>query len=299
MNASSRLLLGASMAASLSVAAPAAATTLPETNTRFLAVGEGRIAYDDTGGSGRLLLAIPGMGDLRSEYRALRPLLLQAGYRIVTMDIRGHGATTAQWNDYSAHAVGRDALALIEHLNAGPAVILGNSFAAGSALWAAHDAPAQVRAVVLLGPVVRDGQPSWFARTAVALGFGGPWRVAFWLAFWNSLFPAQKPSDHAEAKAALAANLREPGRMDALRTMIGLSKADTAAIVARSRVPALVVMGTRDPDFPDPVAEARWLGEALGTEPLIVAGAGHYPHLEMPQRVAPTLLDFLARLGAA
>lgn len=286
------------MAASLSVAAPAAATTLPETNTRFLAVGEGRIAYDDTGGSGRLLLAIPGMGDLRSEYRALRPLLLQAGYRIVTMDIRGHGATTAQWNDYSAHAVGRDALALIEHLNAGPAVILGNSFAAGSALWAAHDAPAQVRAVVLLGPVVRDGQPSWFARTAVALGFGGPWRVAFWLAFWNSLFPAQKPSDHAEAKAALAANLREPGRMDALRTMIGLSKADTAAIVARSRVPALVVMGTRDPDFPDPVAEARWLGEALGTEPLIVAGAGHYPHLEMPQRVAPTLLDFLARLGA-
>lgn len=286
------------MAASLSLAAPAAATTLPETNTRFLAVGEGRIAYDDTGGSGRLLLAIPGMGDLRSEYRALRPLLLQAGYRIVTMDIRGHGATTAQWNDYSAHAVGRDALALIEHLNAGPAVILGNSFAAGSALWAAHDAPAQVRAVVLLGPVVRDGQPSWFARTAVALGFGGPWRVAFWLAFWNSLFPAQKPSDHAEAKAALAANLREPGRMDALRTMIGLSKADTAAIVARSRVPALVVMGTRDPDFPDPVAEARWLGEALGTEPLIVAGAGHYPHLEMPQRVAPTLLDFLARLGA-
>ncbi len=299
MNASSRLLLGASMAASLSLAAPAAATTLPETNTRFLAVGEGRIAYDDTGGSGRLLLAIPGMGDLRSEYRALRPLLLQAGYRIVTMDIRGHGATTAQWNDYSAHAVGRDALALIEHLNAGPAVILGNSFAAGSALWAAHDAPAQVRAVVLLGPVVRDGQPSWFARTAVALGFGGPWRVAFWLAFWNSLFPAQKPSDHAEAKAALAANLREPGRMDALRTMIGLSKADTAAIVARSRVPALVVMGTRDPDFPDPVAEARWLAEALGTEPLIVAGAGHYPHLEMPQRVAPTLLDFLARLGAA
>lgn len=298
MNASSRLLLGASMAASLSLAAPAAATTLPETNTRFLAVGEGRIAYDDTGGSGRLLLAIPGMGDLRSEYRALRPLLLQAGYRVVTMDIRGHGATTAQWNDYSAHAVGRDALALIEHLNAGPAVILGNSFAAGSALWAAHDAPAQVRAVVLLGPVVRDGQPSWFARTAVALGFGGPWRVAFWLAFWNSLFPAQKPSDHAEAKAALAANLREPGRMDALRTMIGLSKADTAAIVARSRVPALVVMGTRDPDFPDPVAEARWLGEALGTEPLIVAGAGHYPHLEMPQRVAPTLLDFLARLGA-
>lgn len=299
MNALSRILIAASMATGFSFAAQGAAKVSPATDTRFLAVGEGRIAYDDTGGGGPLVLAIPGMGDLRSEYRALRPLLQQAGYRVVTMDVRGHGETTALWSDYSAHAVGRDALALIEHLNAGPAVVLGNSFAAGSALWAAHDAPARVRGVVLLGPVVRDGHPSWFARTAVAVGFAGPWRVAFWMAFWNSLFPSHKPLDHAQAKAALAANLREPGRMDALRTMIGLSKADTAAIVARSRVPALVVMGTQDPDFPDPAAEARWLGQALATEPLIVDGAGHYPHLEMPERVAPTVLNFLARLGAA
>lgn len=121
--------------------------------------------------------------------------------------------------------------------------------------------------------------------------------MAFWLTFWNSLFPSRKPVDHAEAKTALAANLKEPSRMEALRTMISLSKADTAAIVARSRVPALVVMGAQDPDFPDAAAEARWLAGALGTEPLIVEGAGHYPHLEMPERVAPTLLDFLARLG--
>jgi len=286
------------MVGSLASASHAAATGLPEASPRFLPVGEGRVAYDDTGGSGPLVLAIPGMGDLRSEYRALRPLLQQAGYRVVTMDIRGHGDTTARWNDYSAHAVGRDALALMDQLNAGPAVILGSSFAAGSALWAAHDAPAQVRAVVLLGPVVRDGTPSWFAKTAVAVGFAGPWRVAFWLAFWNSLFPSRKPADHAKAKAALAANLREPGRMEALRTMIGLSKADTAAIVARSRVPALVVMGTQDPDFPDPAAEARWLAGALGAESLMVEGAGHYPHLEMPERVAPHLLDFLARVCA-
>ncbi|WP_231693493.1 alpha/beta fold hydrolase [Ottowia caeni] len=102
--------------------------------------------------------------------------------------------------------------------------------------------------------------------------------------------------DLAQAKAALAANLREPGRMDALRKMAGLSKADTEAIVERSRVPALVVMGTRDPDFPDATAEALWLGKALSTEPLIVEGAGHYPHLETPDRVAPALMAFLGGL---
>ena len=47
--------------------------------TRFLTVDDGHIAYDDTGGDGPLIVAIPGMGDLRSEYRLLRPILPQAG----------------------------------------------------------------------------------------------------------------------------------------------------------------------------------------------------------------------------
>lgn len=263
--------------------------------TRMLTVDGGRIAYDDTGGDGPLILAIPGMGDLRSEYRLLRPGLVAAGYRVVTMDVRGFGATSARWEDYSAHAVGRDALALIDHLEAPSAIILGNSFAAGSALWAAHDRPAGVGGVVLLGPIVRDLKPSWFQKLALRIGFAGPWRVRFWTTYWNSLFATCRPVDHDQVKAALTRNLREPGRMAALLAMIGLSKADTAAMLPASRVAALVVMGSRDPDFPDAVAEARWLAAQLRAQSLIVDEAGHYPHAEMPERVLPELLSFIAR----
>jgi pimeloyl-ACP methyl ester carboxylesterase len=234
-----------------------------------------------------LILAIPGTGDLRSEYPLLRPGLLAAGFRVVTMDVRGHGESPAWWAEYSAHAVGRDALALIENLQAGSAIILGNSFAAESVLWAAYQAPGHVRGVVLLGPIVRDLKGPWFARLALKVGFAGPWRVWFWTTYWNSLFPMHKPSDQTQVKAAITANLHEPGRMAALQAMIGLSKADTAAIVAQSRVPALVVMGTRDPNFPDATAEAHWLASELHAECLIIDGAGHYPHTEMPDRAAP------------
>jgi pimeloyl-ACP methyl ester carboxylesterase len=284
------------MSAALTSAAIGTAIAQPLAETRFLAVDGGRIAYDDTGGNGPLILAIPGMGDLRSEYRLLRPALQNAGYRVVTMDGRGFGQTTARWNDYSAHAVGRDALALLDHLNAGPAVILGNSFAAGSALWAAYDAPSRVRGVVLLGPIVRDQNSSGFAKIALNIAFAGPWRVWFWTTYWDRLFTSSKPADQTQVKAALARNLREPGRMAALHSMIQLSKADTAAIVPQSRVPALIVMGTRDPDFADAAAEARWLAGQLAAESLIVEGAGHYPHTEMPDRVAPTLLSFIGGL---
>jgi pimeloyl-ACP methyl ester carboxylesterase len=275
-------------------APPARPATSTATETRFLAFDDGRIAYDDSGGNGPLILAIPGMGDLRSEYRHLRPALQRAGYRVVTMDVRGHGESSARWADYSARAVGRDALALLAHLNAGSAVILGNSFAAGSALWAAHDSPARVGGVVLLGPIVRDQEPSWFAKLALKIGFAGPWRVWFWTTYWDSLFPTHKPADQTQVKAAITENLHEPGRMAALQAMIGLSKADTAAIVPQSRVRALVVMGSRDPDFPDATAEARWLASELHAESLIIDGAGHYPHTEMPERVAPKLLSFIA-----
>ena len=273
--------------------------TVMRLQTRFLSHEGGQLAYDDTGGDGALVVAVPGMGDLRSEYRALRPRLQAAGYRLVTLDIRGHGETSAEWSDYSAEAVGRDIVALVRHLGNGPAVVLGNSFAAGSALWAAQQAPDCVRAAVLLGPVVRDAKPSWIARAAMALGFAGPWRVAFWMAFWSSLFPSRKPDDHAQARAALARNLSEPGRMAALEAMIRLSKRRTEAMLATCRVPALVVMGSRDPDFPQPQAEAKWLAGTLGTQLLMVPGAGHYPHLEHPEAVSPALLSFLAALPAA
>jgi pimeloyl-ACP methyl ester carboxylesterase len=266
------------------------------TQTQFISTEGGRVAFEDTGGHGPAVLAIPGMGDLRSEYRLISPVLQQAGYRVITMDARGFGETSAKWSDFSARAVGRDAVAVLKHLGVGSATIMGNSFAAGSALWAAQDAPAAVNGVVLLGPIVRDLDASFVQKLSMKIGFAGPWKVGFWTMYWNTLFPTRKPADHAEVQAAITQNLREPGRMDALVAMLSLSKADTAAILEKTTVPALVVMGTKDPDFTDAVEEARMLAGKLKAETIIVDGAGHYPHTEMVELVAPKLLAFLGGL---
>ena len=267
------------------------------TQTQFIATEGGQVAFEDTGGNGPAILAIPGMGDLRSEYRCLTPALQQAGYRVITMDARGFGETSAKWSDYSARAVGRDAVAVLRHLSIGQATIMGNSFAAGSALWAAQDEPEQVNGVVLLGPIVRDLEPTLVQKLSLKIGFAGPWRVGFWTMYWDSLFPTKKPSDHAQVKAAITQNLRQPGRIDALLAMLALSKADTAAILDKTAVPALIVMGTKDPDFTDAVEEARMLAGKLKADTMIVNGAGHYPHTEMPDLVSPRILSFLGQLA--
>jgi hypothetical protein len=53
-------------------------TPTPAT-ARFLEVAGGRVAYDDTGGDGDLILGIPGMGDLRAQ---CSPMILSSEVRI-------------------------------------------------------------------------------------------------------------------------------------------------------------------------------------------------------------------------
>ncbi len=283
--------IGAMPAASAAAAQDAAAS-----QTRHLETDGGTIAYDDTGGTGPLLVALPGMGDQRGQYRHLRPYLVKAGYRVVTMDVRGQGESSVEWDDYSAHAAARDVLALLEKLGAPSAVVIGNSFAAGAATWAAQLAPEKVRGTVLIGPIIRDLPVSPLVSLVLKAGFAGPWRNWFWMTYWNSLFPARKPADHEQYRERLRGNLREAGRFDALKTMVHLSKADTEAILERNRVPTLLVMGTKDADFADAAEEARLLASRMGAEQLLVEGAGHYPHAEMPELVGPRIVEFLGRL---
>jgi pimeloyl-ACP methyl ester carboxylesterase len=118
------------------------------------------------------------MGDLRSEYRALRPALRQAGYRVVTMDVRGFGESSAQWRDLSARAVAATCFGWSSTWT--PARRWCWAIPSPPARrCAAREAPQQVRGVALLGPIVRDGEPNWLMSTVVKLGFAGPWRVRF------------------------------------------------------------------------------------------------------------------------
>ena len=129
--------------------------TAGASRTRILARPEGTIAYD-VAGDGPLVVLVPGLGDVRSEYRFLAPRLLAAGYRVSALDLRGHGESSTGWNDYSSAALGSDVLALVDALDAGPAVVIGTSMGAGAAAWAAAEAPGEIAGLVLIGPFVRD-----------------------------------------------------------------------------------------------------------------------------------------------
>jgi pimeloyl-ACP methyl ester carboxylesterase len=255
------------------------------TTTRYLQRPEGRIAYDVRGGDGPLLICVPGMAELRQTYRLLAPRLVEAGYRVATMDIRGHGDSDATFTAYDDLALSGDLLALIDKLGE-PAFVVGNSMGAAAGVIAAANAPGKVRGLVLLGPFLRDPEGGALQKLLLRALFVRPWGPAALLGYYPKWLPGTKPDGYEEHKRRVRDNLRRPGHWRAFVQTSRTSHEPARQRLSDVRTPAVVVMGAADVDWKDPVAEAEWLGEQLRADVLMVPEVGHFPQAQAPDVVA-------------
>jgi pimeloyl-ACP methyl ester carboxylesterase len=271
--------------------------------TQFIEVAGGQIAYEVTG-EGPLVVLSHGMGDTRASYRFLAPLITAAGYRVASVDLRGHGESSPSWDSYTRTDTAGDLAAVIGELG-GPAVIVGQSFSGGSATIAAATRPELVKAVVEIDPFTRPAAisvPGLLGNARYRKGGLLLMRVALtgsipaWKKYLDVAYPGVKPADWDEWLAGLERNLREHGSIKAAQKM-GLSKpVDAEAALPGVRCPVLVIMGSLDPDWPDPRAEAEaivgLLPDGLGRF-VMIDGAGHYPNAQYPEQVAAAVIPFL------
>jgi pimeloyl-ACP methyl ester carboxylesterase len=277
--------------------------------TEYLNTAGGTLAYEVTG-TGPLIVLAHGIGDQRAAYRHLVPLLADAGYRVANMDIRGHGESSMGWTSYSGGTaitrtdVAGDLIELIRHLG-GPAVIVGHSLSGGAATIAAATAPELVSAVVEINPFTKVQGFSVGALFTVGRYRKGMLRMTgttlfkslrSWQRYLDIAYPI-RPADHAQAMAAQIAKLREPGRMAEFMKTLKSTPKDSDAQLPNVASPALIIMGTADPDFADPQAE----GEAIVAKMpagvgrvALVEGSGHYSHADSADRVAKLIVEFLS-----
>jgi pimeloyl-ACP methyl ester carboxylesterase len=263
-------------------------------DTHFLERPSGRIAYSVTG-AGPLAICIPGIGDVRSVYRLLGLALAEAGFQVAAMDLRGHGDSDVTFERYDDIAAGGDLIALTKHFG-GSAILIGNSMGAGAACWAAAEAPALTAGLVLLGPFVRDRKGDMLGKLLLPLTLMRPWGPAAWNSYFKKLYPTRRNAEFETHFAEVDENLLKPGHWEAFRKTTRTSHNATEAILGNVRAPTLIVMGDKDPDFPDPEAEARWIAEQLHGKVLMVPGAGHYPQAEFPEVVSPAVVEFVRRI---
>jgi pimeloyl-ACP methyl ester carboxylesterase len=232
------------------------------------------------------------MGDLRQVFRFNVEPLLAAGYRVATMDLRGQGDSDTTFDRFEDFAAASDLIALIEHLG-GPALLYANSMSSAASVIAAGQRPDLVAGLVLTGAFIRNQPSSKALELLMKAALARPWGPSMWILYYAGLYKTRKPADFADYKRTLRASMRRPGHWKAFQTLVSqLTHAKVEPYADQVKAPALVVMGTKDPDFKDPSGEAKFVAERLRGEAFLVEGAGHYPMTEFPEVVNPKVVEF-------
>ncbi|WP_435298560.1 alpha/beta fold hydrolase [Timonella sp. A28] len=258
--------------------------------THHLTRDTGQIAYN-VAGAGPLILCVPGMGETKESYRDLIPHLTAAGYTVATMDLRGHGESGTTFHQFDNRALASDILALIHELS-GPAIVVGSSMAAGAAVIAAAQTPHAINGLVLTGPFVRNSaSPVMAALFRIALM--RPWGRLAWIRYYSSLFATKRPAWLEAHIAERNKQLKQLERWKAFTATTTTDHSHAEAVLGAVQAPTLVIMGTRDPDWKYPQAEAQWIAQQLDCETLLVEAAGHYPHVEEPTVTAQVITTAL------
>jgi pimeloyl-ACP methyl ester carboxylesterase len=257
---------------------------------RRLALNGVALACDDEG-QGPPVLLLHGLGVDRRSWRLQRAALVGA-YRVVSVDLRGHGDSSRVAESYAIPQLAADVAALIEALALPATHVVGLSLGGMVALQLAIDRPELVRSLVIInsGPSVRPRTLREAAQLAARLVLTwtlGPAGLARPIA--RRLFPAagQEPL-RRELEAQIAAQPRRSYRL-LTHAIFTWSVEDR---LGRIRCPVLVVCGDRD--YTPVERKQEYVRRLRDARLVVIEDSGHATPLDQPEKLNDVLLQFLA-----
>jgi non-heme chloroperoxidase len=206
---------------------------------------------------------------------------------------RGHGDADRPATGYLAQDFAADAVALIDALELGPAVVAGTSMGSWVAQRAAIDYPEHVRGLVLMGSFgpARENSAVLALWEAVST-LEDPVATGFVRDFQDSA--TARPLAEARLDMFVAESLKLPARVWKA-TCERFLEIDWSDELSGIDAPTLLVWG--DQDTYATRGEQEVLAGAISDARLLVyRGAGHAMHWEEPERFAADLSAFAHRV---
>ena len=255
------------------------------------------LAYDDRG-SGYPVLFISGRGGAGRTWHIYQvPAFLAAGYRAITFDNRGIGATE-QADGFGVEQMVADTAALIEKLGAAPARIVAVSMGSFIAQELMLARPELVHSAVLMATRGRHDRTRDFFRAAerelAESGIVLPPSYDAKVRLLES-FSRKTLNDDAAVRDWIDVFTMWPTKSTpGLRAQTDIGPRDNRLPAYRSITAPVLVIGFGD-DVVLPPHMSREVAEALPNgRYLEIPYAGHLGFIEKPQVVNVAALDFFA-----
>lgn len=269
--------------------------------TQRCAVNGGEVEYEDRG-RGEPVLLIHGAHIAGSYLPMMREPAL-AGHRLIRYHRRGFaGSTPAAGppDDYIKRAAA-DAVALLEHLDAQPAHVVGHSSGGLIALELGLDAPELVRSLVLLEPAIVDvpgGREFGRILEPIVERYDGGDATGAVDAFLCLVFG---PEWRAEMHGIVPGGPEQADRDAATFFEIEMLAVNAWTLderrAARISHPVLYVLGSESPAFFDEGRKRvhEWFPQ---TEDFLASGLNHALQLKDARVMAEAIAGFVGRYAA-
>lgn len=215
-------------------------------------------------------------------------------FRVITVDLRGHGESDAPLWRYSMDQFADDVKGLLDHLSIRQAILVGLSMGGYIifAFWRRY--PERVKALVLADtratPDTEEGRAKRIAM-AQALYKDGPSAVAD-LMMPMLLSPASQSGrpDLVQRVRGIITSTQISGILGDLMALH--DRPDSAPLLKDIRCPTLIIVGEQDTGTPP--SDARLIAEGIkGAQMEIIPGAGHISNMEQPETFNRTIRSFL------
>lgn len=283
--------------------------TIPGVTHHLTDLNGTRLHYVSAGDTGSVILLVHGWPETWWAFRGLIPRLA-AAHRVVAVDLRGFGDSSAADGDYTATTSAEDLHHLIAHLDAGPVHVLCQDISGGLGFRLAATHPEDVRSLIAVETTLAG-----FGLEGLAdVNHGGSWHVGFlgapgipamllaghereFLAGWA--YPLMTGTPGAVTDADIDEFTRTYARPHGWRGTEGLYRSifsdggATPALAAAHplTVPVLTVDAIR-PDFTAQTFRQVTAGEVTAVH---LAGVGHLVAQEAPGALAAEVLAFTER----
>lgn len=253
------------------------------------------VHFEDSGEVG--LPVIVFSNSLGTDFRIWDLLIekLKGRYRIIRYDKRGHGLSDAPPAPYAMEDHVSDLAALLGHLGVARAAVCGLSVGGVIAQGLAASRPDLVRALILCDTAHKIGtEDMWNARIAAVTIKGVAGLAEGILERWFT--PSFRAPDNPAFRGCRNMLVRSPVEGYA-GTCAALRYTDYTQSSAKLSVPSLAIVGEQDGSTPPDLV--RSMADLIpGCRFEVIAGAGHIPCVEQPDRLATLIDDFLSQTPA-
>jgi 3-oxoadipate enol-lactonase len=215
---------------------------------------------------------------------------LSQTHRVIRYDQRGHGKSGAPKGPYTVERLGRDVLAVLDHLKIAKANFCGLSMGGTTGMWLARMAPDRFHKIVLSNTGARIGtQDIWNARITSVLAKGMKSVVDATLERWLSKgFRDGQPQAVARIREML---LTTPSHGYA-GCSAAIRDADQRWDIGDVKLPVLVIIGTLDPATPP--AGGEFIADRIRNAKRAHIEAAHLSNLEKGEQFTSEVKSFLA-----